>query len=183
MSRTASFTPRDIRLMVGFGLFAEVVLGYMLFIDGPLGQIQKQRTQLQQAQTAYTTLKEAVQAKQTASTEKLPPVLALKPGESCSLAIQSYLDRLTAEHALTPAGTNIQAQDGPTCRVEVQVQGSYEAIGGLIAQLERPEYLMGLEGMSLKTDPQNPDRILASLTLTFFYREAAAPKEPAPSDG
>lgn len=171
MSKSASFTPRDIRLMVGFGLFAEVVLGYMLLIDGPLGQLQKLRSQLATSETAYATLKDAVRTEKTSSDQKLPPVLVLKPQESCSLAIQSYLDKLCAQHALTPVGTTVLAQEGPTCRVEVEVQGSYEAIGGLIAQLERPEFLMGLDTMNLKSDPQNPDRILAGLTLTFFYRE------------
>lgn len=171
MSRTPGFTPRDIRLMVGFGLCAEALLGYMLLIDGPLGQLQKLKTQLATSETAYTTLKEAVGAKQNATDRKLPPVLALKPQESSSLAIQGYLDRLCADHALTPVGTTVLAQEGPTCRVEIDVQGSYEAIAGLLVRLEQPEYLMGLDSLDLKTDPQAPDRILAGLTLTFFYRD------------
>lgn len=173
MSRTPGFTPRDIRLMIGFGLFVEVVLGYMLLIDGPLGQLHKLRTQLGKSQEAYTTLKDAVQAQQGSSRQKLPPVLTLKPGESCSLAIQAFLDRLTARHAVTPVGTTILAQEAPTCRVEAELQGSYEALGGLIAELEQPEFLMGLEDMELKTDPQDPDRVDARLTLNVFYREPA----------
>ncbi|HEY9854817.1 MAG TPA: hypothetical protein V6D05_03700 [Stenomitos sp.] len=171
MSSTTGFTPRDIRLMIGFGLFVEVLVGYMLFIDGPLGQMHKLRSQLTKSQAAYTTLKEAVQTQVGTDARKLPPVLTLKPGESCSLAIQSFLERLTARHAVTPLGTTILAQEAPNCRVEAELQGSYEALGGLISELEHPEFLMGLEAMDLKTDPEDPDRIVARLTLNVFYRE------------
>lgn len=171
MSRAPSFTPRDIRLMVGFALFVEVVLGYMLLIDGPLGQLQRLHAQLEKSQVAHATLKDAVQAQQKGTREKLPPALMLQNGENSSLAIQSYLDRLTSRHAVTPLGTSILADEAPTCRVEAEVQGSYEAIGSLIAELERPSILMGVDGLDLRTDPQDPDRIRARMTLTFFYRE------------
>lgn len=171
MSKTPAFSARDIRLMIGFGLFVEVVLGYMLLIDAPLGQLQKLREQLSKSETAYATLKEAVRDQQGSSRRKLPPVLELKAGESCSLAIQGYVDRLTARHGVTPLGTTILKQEATTCNVQVEAQGSYEALGGLISELEAPAILLGMDGMELKTDPQDPDRILARLTLTLFYRE------------
>lgn len=172
MSRTPGFTPKDVRLMIGFGLFAELVVGYMFFIDGPLGQLQKLRSQLTKSEEAHATLQEAVRAQEGSRQQKLPPVLALKPGESSSLAIQSYLDRLTTRNGVTPLRTTILKQAAPTCQVEVEVQGTYEAIERLVAQLERPEILAGFDRMELKTDPQDPERLLARLTLTIFYHEA-----------
>ncbi len=170
MSKTPGFTPRDIRLMIGFGFFLELVVGYMLLIDGPLTQAHKLRQQLAKSQEAHAALQEAVTAERSSGSEALPPILALKPGENSSLAIQSYLEKLTTRHAVTPVGTSILSQEESTCRVEVELQGSYEAIGELVAELERPEVLMGLDRMALKTDPQDPDRIVANLTLTFFYK-------------
>lgn len=173
MSRTPSFTPRDIRLMIGFGLFVEVVLCYMLLIDGSVSQLHKLNAQLSKSQEAYVTLEEAVRAQGGSDQRKLPPVLTLQPGESCSLALQGFVDRLTARHGVTPVGTTVLAQEAPNCRIEADLQGSYEALGALIAELERPEFLMGLEDMEFKTDPADPDRVDARLTLHVYYRQAA----------
>lgn len=172
-TNTAAFSARDKRLMIGFAIFAESILGYMLFLDGPLGRIQKLRTEVATAQKALTTLQASVTVRTEADRKQppLPSILKLKPGQSASLVLQDTLDTLTRQSGATPIGTNFTSQEADRCQIKVRLEGSYEAISRFSHALEHPPYLMGLEKLSVQPKEDQPDRLVAEWLLTVLYQK------------
>jgi len=172
-TNTKGFSARDKRLMVGFGLFVEAVLCYMLLIDGPLGQIQKLQGQVATAQKALSTLQETVTSRTQAQAKQaaLPPVLKVKRVESSSLILQDTLDALTRQSGATPIGTQLLKQEADRCQIRVQLEGSYEAISRFSHAIEHPTYLMGLDSLTLHPKQDQPDLLIAELLLTVPFQK------------
>lgn len=168
MKTPAAFSTRDKRLMIGFGLFLEVVLCYMLLIDGSLNKISTLEGQVAKARTALKTLEEsaALRATEAERAERLPGPLTLEPGESTSLVLQNVMDTLSRKSGTTLVGTSLLKQEGDTCQIDVKLEGSYEAISGFTRMLVTPPFLMGIETLSVRPTEAQPDRLFAEVVLS-----------------
>lgn len=187
MTKTAGMSARDLKLLIGFAFFLEIVLAYMLLLDGPLTEAARLEGQVAKAREARSTLQVAVAAreaeKRSALQQNLPASLAFREGENPSVAIQRFLNGMIVACNASLLVLNVRPLPGevsaaPGYQATATVEGSYESIAKLVGKVQRPEVLMGVDSIRVRTGTDDPERLQADLALTFYF---LTPAEPAPA--
>lgn len=179
----AGLSPRDRKLLLGFGLFVEGVLLYMLLVDPALMRLDRAREQEAASRGMHARLVEAL-PKPRSETEPrlLPPASELAPGplvggqSSPTVAIQ----RILGERAGLAGVRILRVRVNPepqlqgtilTHEVSVELTGAYEAVAAFLEDLEAPDPVRGIALFDLSTSEADADQVDARLTLRFFLRK------------
>lgn len=180
MSQQPGFSARDQRMIIGFGLFLELVVAYFLLIDGPLTKLGKLRPDLVKSQETLATLEKLARGGQPAGAPAapLPPLVEIAAGEAPSLWIQQDL----AHRLQGPQITVLQLEVLPTSNVQgsteayqvlAKIRGPFEAIAPLIGTWEQPSRAISLDELHVLQDSERPELLQAQLKLSYFTRKGS----------
>jgi hypothetical protein len=178
VSKLSGLKARDLKLLIGFGFFLEVVLAYMLLIDGPLTETVRLQGQLAKAREGSEALRQAVAAREAerrrAIDQKLPTPLTPRHGENLSVAIQRFLNGEIVSSGATMVVLNVrpivdEKAPAPGYQAVATVEGSYEAIAKLVSRIQSPDVLMGVDTIKVRAGEVDPELLQADLTLSFFF--------------
>lgn len=182
------FSPKEVRMMIGFGFFVELLLAYLLLVDAPLGRIAKLQAQLSKTRSAYETLRSAatVQSSRASKVDitNLPEPLSVGASESPNLLIHHYLDEQLAQTGATllqasihPAAAELGANSAGYL-AQLSMSGSYEAVQDFLKHMEQPKYLMSLNSFTIQLGDN--DNLRANMELSFYTQAGQRKAEPFP---
>jgi type II secretory pathway component PulM len=171
---------RDRRLLLGFAVFVEAVLIYMLLVDPAISRLNRARGLEASTRQAHAQLAAAMAPSATAplpspTEEHLAPLVPAAH-ESPTVAIQ----RLLANQAAMAGARLVEVRVEPqpedhgallSHTVDVSLKGAYEAVSAFIADLEASEPVRGVALFEIATAEEAPDQLQASLTLRVYLRK------------
>lgn len=176
--RRVAFSQRDLRLLIGFGFFFELVGGYFLLVDPAATRVSRLEREIRSAEITLETLRAAAPAPKPLS--EAAPALMPAGDESEDLTIQRALDERVTSFSLLPTAMSIPPPptDGtapPFRRATVTLTGAYENVAQLIGWAQAPDVRLGLESYTVRTDPGDPTLVQADLNFFVYVAPATQP--------
>lgn len=174
------FSPQELRLMIGFGFFMELLLAYLLLVDAPIARMAKLQTQLSKTRLTYETLRSAAVA-QSSRAEKvdikdLPEPLTLGASDSPNLLIHRYLDEQLTETGATLLQVSVRsvvteaAVNSASYQAALSMSGSYEAVQDFLKHMEHPKYLLSLNSCNVQLGEEG--NLRANMDLSFYTTQS-----------
>lgn len=177
------FSKRDRALLLGFAVFVEVVLLYMLLVDPLVMRLSRSAGQLETVRRAHAELvatqqtrASSARARDVTEDRSLAPMTLERHGIA-TVAIQQSLDALACETGVRMVKTAIEPV--PELRggleslsVTLEVEGDYEAVTAFVSRFEAPDPVRAVERMALTPVPEDADHVYASVTMRVFVRRA-----------
>lgn len=180
-----AFTAHDLRLLAGFLVLVELIVVYMLFVDGPLTRLGRLRQELATLDRGRQALLVAKGDRDRAHREQaLPPPLARQPGESHGMAVRRQLEAWLLSDGLSARSVVIRPVEAPqpvwlAYEARAVIEGPYDATAAAIERLGAQRRLMIAEQIALRPLAQPPGHVQSELVLMFYFEAAPfAPMAP-----
>lgn len=169
MAKSKGLSPRDIRILVGFAIFAEAILGYFLLLDPLFSKIAREEQTVLRQQATLREIQAMLYTPQATVSNDLP-VYTEAHGRGAIL-FQQQLSNWIGEDgneissiAVTPG------EEKNLYQCHVALLGSYATISRFIERLERPPYLLGMNRISINAKSEN-EGLQADIELTLPLSE------------
>lgn len=180
---SSALTPRDLKLLVGFAFFAEVVLGWFFLVDPSLTRLTKLQREIALARESLGALQAAAPAAAPAApgastAPTPPPPLRTETSEAAALAIQRHVATSAAKAGVVPVSVTVVAEDVATDaspppagvrRADVVVTGSYDAIERFVGDFAWSDVREGIERLTVAGEGKG-DVVRAELRLVVMTK-------------
>lgn len=169
MPKNKGLSPRDIRILVGFAIFAEAILGYFLLLDPVFSKIAREEQRLTRQQTTLREIQAMLYTPQATVSNDLP-VYTEAHGRGPILFQQQLSDWISEDGNEISTIAVTPGQEKPLYQCHVSLLGSYANISRFMDRLERPPYLLGLNQVTINSKSEG-GKLQADLDLTLPLAE------------
>lgn len=174
-------TPHDVHMLVGFGLFAEIVVGWFLLVDPAWVRNARAESELAVVRLTHARLAAEVgdpAASAASDAAAAVPVLRTLPGEAPELTVHRFLDGWIRHAGATPravkVATPVEVSAGVAARkVNLELHGTFPAIAAFVARAAATSSPVAIERLTARPDEADGDRLYASFQLLVRVESTA----------